>query len=973
MGTTPLRSTILGCTLILVLSSTAFAQDPTGGSIFGTVTDTTGAFLSDVTVTCTSPAQMGVQSVQTNDRGKYRYPFLVPGVYQLTYSRNGFTTLIRQDIVVSVDFAAEVNVELAIAAVVDAIVVRGDSPLIDAQNTTIQNSFSGETLKALPNSRDLMSLVGLLPGTIVSVHDVGGSTTGTQPVYLMYGQFSLQQFQSRIQLDGINTTDGGVSGVYFDYGAFDEVRLGASSNDASMPNPGLQINAVLKSGGNDLRGEAYVDFGDDAFQSENVDDDLRRQGVGRGARIRESYDANASIGGPVRRDNFWFFTAVRGQHLRTVVTGFPVEAPGAGPDALIRLQNVTYKLTYQPRPTSRFAHSLQLGRRFEPYRDASSTSYRDAVNEHDILSWAGSFEWRAIVNPSFFMTTRVSAFGSDVRADAVGTAGEVGVNVEHRRFDFASGNSGGGFDPFRLGRRRRQLEWGGTLFEDDWRGGTHQIRIGALSEWETTNIRRRGFEDSLRLRFQSRPPAPDFTVPLEVQLYNHPLASTDSLWHHGAFLQDQIVFGPRWSSNIGLRWDAYSAYYPEQRLEAGPFTDFFYRGQPLSNGYSIPPAPFGDIVPARTGIVRYGKAFGPRLGVAWKIHESGDTVLKASWGRYYNDPGIAISRDVNPLQTTSYIFRWTDANADRLFQPSELGSFVNSTGGVMNRIDSNIRHPHTENMDVWIERRVWPDLAARLGFIYKKSNDNWELAEQNRVAGLFTDRKQFQDPGLDGVAGTRDDRGAYTAFDIPSGVPIPASVKEWQTPADFDETFKSIEVALTRRMSQRWSLSASFLNTWVHRLENGHPDNPNEAINNVIRVTGWGFKAFGTYRTANGISISPMIRHQAGRPSGRYVSTNLTAGVVNILVEPGGTYREANRTIVDTRVAKQFRVGSWRTFSVFVDAFNIFNSNAAQGQDLFTGTRTTVVNGQPVVHPRFLRPLAILPPRTFRLGLDLTF
>ena len=99
-------------------------------------------------------------------------------------------------------------------------------------------------------------------------------------------------------------------------------------------------------------------------------------------------------------------------------------------------------------------------------------------------------------------------------------------------------------------------------------------------------------------------------------------------------------------------------------------------------------------------------------------------MTKASWGRY-SDPGTTISRDVNPLQTTSYIFTWNDGNADRLFQPAELASFVNSTGGVVNGIASEIRHPYTDNMDVWVERRFASSLSGRLGYVYKKSNNNW--------------------------------------------------------------------------------------------------------------------------------------------------------------------------------------------------------------------------------------------------------
>jgi hypothetical protein len=112
---------------------------------------------------------MRAQQAVTNDRGQYRFPLLNPGTYKLSYERSGFATLLREGIVVSVGFSAEVNVQLIVEAVKQTVVVRGDTPLIDRQNTTVQGTFSSETLKALPNARDLMSVIGLLPATMVGV------------------------------------------------------------------------------------------------------------------------------------------------------------------------------------------------------------------------------------------------------------------------------------------------------------------------------------------------------------------------------------------------------------------------------------------------------------------------------------------------------------------------------------------------------------------------------------------------------------------------------------------------------------------------------------------------------------------------------------------------------------------------------------------------------------------------------------
>ena len=159
---------------------------------------------------------------------------------------------------------------------------------------------------------------------MVTRFDVGGSRAGTQTGYSAYGYSG----QVRIQIDGVNTTEGtGAAGFYYDYGSFDEIQLGGDGNDASAATPGLQLNAVIKSGGNQLRGDVYFDYENKSLQGRNVTDRLRRLGIGEGNRILTYYDPNVSIGGPIKRDKLWYFGSVRNQRTGVTQSGFPVEEP----------------------------------------------------------------------------------------------------------------------------------------------------------------------------------------------------------------------------------------------------------------------------------------------------------------------------------------------------------------------------------------------------------------------------------------------------------------------------------------------------------------------------------------------------------------------------------------------------------------------------------------------------------------------
>ncbi|MBI4476656.1 MAG: hypothetical protein HY654_05750, partial [Acidobacteria bacterium] len=371
----------------------------------------------------------------------------------------------------------------------------------------------------------------------------------------------------------------------------------------------------------------------------------------------------------------------------------------------------------------------------------------------------------------------------------------------------------------------------------------------------------------------------------------------------------------------------------------------------------------------RHPLLRYTRALGPRLGVAWNLTGDRKTVLKANWGLFWNNPGPGLASSVNPIQALSYTFAWNDRNSDRLFTPEELGSFVSSTGGVRNVIDPDIRQPHVHDVSVWAEREIVANVSGRVGLIYKRLQNNFQNIELDRVGALYTAAVNAYDPGPDGIRGNADDPGTFTAYDIPAAVAVPPSRTKMEAPADNDSDHASIELTLNKRMTERWALVTSFHHTWSHELLYGVPQNPNQEINNEQKTTVWGFKAFATYRAPRGVTISPVVRHQSGDPLGRVVQiTGLRAGTFNYMVEPVGTYRGQNVTILDARVEKTLNLTRTHRLSLFFDAFNIGNSNAADNHDNITGRRTAVVGGQTVDYQRFLRPTVIIGPRIYRLG-----
>src|ERR1700722_17418660 len=145
---------------VLILMSgagrTLWAQETMQGStIFGTVTDTSGAAVAGATVEVTSPALQGAKTATTDSDGAYRIPDLPPGTYHISYSKDGFQTDVRTDFTLTTGFAARVDVALKVGATTQTVEVTGEAPVIDTSTTVTSTDLGRPTLDAVPTTRSI--------------------------------------------------------------------------------------------------------------------------------------------------------------------------------------------------------------------------------------------------------------------------------------------------------------------------------------------------------------------------------------------------------------------------------------------------------------------------------------------------------------------------------------------------------------------------------------------------------------------------------------------------------------------------------------------------------------------------------------------------------------------------------------------------------------------------------------------------
>src|SRR6266550_2857121 len=151
--------------LVVLMPAKAFAQ----ASLTGVVRDASGAVLPGVTVEAASPALIErVRTTVTNDTGQYRIENLKPGTYSVTFTLAGFSSVKREAIELQGSFSATINADLRVGAIAETVIVSGESPIVDVQNTTQQRVLDHDLIDVIPTGRSDKTLATLIPGVSIA-------------------------------------------------------------------------------------------------------------------------------------------------------------------------------------------------------------------------------------------------------------------------------------------------------------------------------------------------------------------------------------------------------------------------------------------------------------------------------------------------------------------------------------------------------------------------------------------------------------------------------------------------------------------------------------------------------------------------------------------------------------------------------------------------------------------------------------
>lgn len=996
-------------TLLVVLAFTISGLGQTiDGVITGRVEDTSGARIPGVSITVTSRAIQGEKNLVTDEGGNFRFAALPPGTYTVRYDLPGFKTLIREGIIVEVGRTVTLPIQLEVAALAETVTVTGDSPVVDLEQAKIGVNFPSVLKDNIVNARNYWALLSATPGIKTTTPDVGGSTMGTQVGYRAYGMSG----QVQVVLDGVNLTEGSGSGsMYGDYGSWEEVQVSAAGNSAEMGTGGTQVVAVVRSGGNNFNGRVFAAWEDDSFQTSNISQTLRNQGITVGDRFTRYSDLNVDFGGPWKRDKFWHYTSLRDEYsgLATEMrksggTKYTLPASGIAPNLCsqlrcagdnpdgaergglfsTRLVNLTHKLTYQINQRNLLTATANIRKKFQPFRNGqgANAGFFTPETTQRQESWFHTFkaQWLATLSNRTTLDVSVNNFGYYW----VNLANTTGTSIQDRGTSGATRSYLQGPYIQDLNNRRRWHENIVLSHFFDGMGGSHNLKAGYTLQWEDYRGSNKGYPGHIRYIFLNG-------VPDRIQISNTPIQwRQQNLLLNFFYIQDKWQIGNKLTLNLGLRFDRFTSFLPEQVRESAN-SNVWATGTDIAGLQT-----FGNNRWKERRVATFNMPV-PRVSFIYDVFGTGRTAIKASYGVFAFNPaeGLAGQAQDNALRSATYNWNGTLP----MSTPAHLRACLANRGCSLQagpnltqtRIDPNLKDGQIFEYTAGIDQQLFGNWAMRFNFVRKIESGGYGTIDQ---AYKITDYAPFpyRDVGRDGVSGTADDR-TLTLYNRTVATRSADPLVTYSDGAG--SMYRTFEVEAVKRMSNGWQLITGA--DWTKRDLGASvfTTDPNTLILQSQRPGSnywdWTGKLIASYDLPWGIRWNTAFRTQKGEPTTRTIQVNCTA-----LVNPGQTCAQAGGrslgqgtisaltveasgsgdnfyptlTLWDMGVQKEFDLERFGRIEGIFDFFNLTNANTVRGWTTSSST-TTNLDGTRV--PTFRRPTTILNPRIFRLAVRWSF
>lgn len=301
-----MRKTVLVLTLAVLVCVPVLAQQT--ASIRGTVIDSQQETLAGATVSAVNVSTGLERKGTSNAAGIYNIPDLPVGTYVVTAEAEGFKTGIVQNVVLNVGDTRELEIQLEVGAVTEAVTVTSSAIVVETIGGEVAGLITGEQVRELPlNGRNFLQLTQLMPG-VVTMDNFDTKNKGL----LAGSDMSVAGSRATgnmVTVDGANNQDVGSNRtilVYPSLEALEEFKIHRNSYGAEFGGAGgAQVSLVTKGGTNDLRGSVFYFARRGSWNETNYI--LERVGASPDDLTRDDY--GFTIGGAFIKDKLHFFAS----------------------------------------------------------------------------------------------------------------------------------------------------------------------------------------------------------------------------------------------------------------------------------------------------------------------------------------------------------------------------------------------------------------------------------------------------------------------------------------------------------------------------------------------------------------------------------------------------------------------------------------------------------------------------------------
>ncbi len=294
-------------------------------TLYGTVSDPTGAAVPEAGVTALDTATGIATRTTTEVSGNYILPSLPPGTYTITVEKTGFKATVLSGIQLLVNQQAVVNVQLQVGAVSTQVEVRSAAPLVETTTASVGTVIGQQQVVDLPlNLRRIGALATLVPGTTPDNGGFAAQQFGSPFSETSFAANGAKTSSNGIAIDGVESTNltfGGY-GLQPPPDAVEEFKIQTNIYHAAFGRyAGSTMNVATKSGTNELHGTVYEFLRNDKLDARNffaTNQTNPLTGVEIPGSARPEFRRNQfgfAVGGPIRKNKLFFFGNYEGVHL----------------------------------------------------------------------------------------------------------------------------------------------------------------------------------------------------------------------------------------------------------------------------------------------------------------------------------------------------------------------------------------------------------------------------------------------------------------------------------------------------------------------------------------------------------------------------------------------------------------------------------------------------------------------------------